>query len=58
MCWKHFKYTAFRMVSLFHVCSELGDIQSTCGCLFDRVLDTLGLLFLICEGLRGVVEIR
>ena len=43
-------YGGFREVSLFHVFSELDDIQSTFGCLFGSFLGTLGLLFLICEG--------
>ena len=50
--------TGFREVSLFHVFSELDDIQSTFGCLFGSFLGTLGLLFLICEGLGSRSEIR
>ena len=45
------KYCGFREVSLFHVFSELVDIQSTFGCLFSSLLGTLGSLFLIFEGL-------
>ena len=44
------KYGGFREVSLFHVFSELVDIQSTFGCLFGRFLGTLGSLFVIFEG--------
>ena len=47
---KHNKYCGFREVSLFHVFSELVDIQSTFGCLFGSFWGTLGSLFLICEG--------
>ena len=56
--WKHSKYNGFREVSLFHVFSELVDIQSTFGCLFGRFLGTLGSLFLIFEGLRSRSENR
>ena len=44
---KHSKYCGFREFSLFHVFSELVDIQSTFGCLFGSLLGTLGSLFLI-----------
>ena len=57
-CWKHSKYRGFQEVSLFHVFSELDDIQSTFGCLFGMFLGTLGSLFLICEGLGSRSEIR
>ena len=49
-CVENIANTGFREVSLFHVFSELVDIQSTFGCLFGRFLGTLGSLFVIFEG--------
>ena len=49
-CAENIVNTNFREVSLFHVFSELDDIQSTFGFLFGSFWGTLGSLFLICEG--------
>ena len=55
---KHIKYLGFREVSLFHVFSELDDIQSTFLYFIGSFLGASGALFLICEGLEGRSEIR
>ena len=58
MCRKHNKYRGSHEFTLFQLCSELDAVQSCFGCLFVSFLNTLGSLFLICEGLGGMVEIR
>jgi hypothetical protein len=55
---KHFKYLGFREVSLFHVFSELVDMQLTFGCLFSSFLGSLDSVFLIFEGLGSRSENR
>ena len=58
MCENIVNTSGFRDVSLFHVFSELVDIQSTFGCLFGRFLGTLGSLFVIWEGVGSRYENR
>jgi hypothetical protein len=58
MCRKHIKYDGFRQVSLFQLFSELDAIQSSFGCLFASFLGTLGSVFLICECLGAMLELR
>ena len=53
---KHCKCIGICEVSLFHIFSELVDVQSTFGCLFGRFLGTLGSLFLIFDGLGSRCE--
>ena len=58
MCLIQCKFCGFREVSLFHVFSELVDIQLTSGCLFSRFWGALDLLFLAFEGLGNRFENR
>ena len=55
-CVENIVNTFFCEVSLFHVFSELVDIQSTFGCLFSRFLGPLGLLFPAFKGLGSRSE--
>ena len=58
-CAEHVLNTmVFVSLHFFQLFSKLDAVQLSFGCLFGSFLETLGSLFLICERLGGMVEIR